>query len=749
MRWKKFVGGLALGLTAVTGCKQPIFMTEGDYQNTLTAVALPKDLEENPRHGSITPDLAGKITPAPADVLNPDRPVRFLTLSEAIKQALENGTIGLQAGSGQSNDAGAFGAPISARGLQFGAIDQDSIRVQALNPANIATDIEAALSRFDAHWVSSMTWNTTDRPVGTALDVFQAQATNAIRTQAAELSSTLLKPLPTGGVAGITFDTQYQLTNLPARVNPSYTPSVTFQFEQPLLQGFGVDVNQIRADPIVSALSPQAQFGVRNAGEGILLTRIRYDQARADFELNVQNMLLNVEVAYWNLYAAYGQLYAQEIGLRKNLEIWNLTRQRVEAGLKGNTLAEFYDAQGKYETSRSQWLGALGAVLEAERNLRGLMGLKPEDGTRLVPSDPPTLAPFRPDWETALQEALVLKPELAILREQIKAGQLHLIDLKNKTLPDLRFTSQYGINGIGTRLDGPDQNNALRDLSSDHFNNWALGLQLNVALGYRDANAGLRLGRIQLAQAYWSLRTAEDKVSRQLALQYRHISEFQGQMQRNLASAEAYNGELNVRFQQVRAGVATLDITLLSIQFGTQALAQYYQFVGQYNAALANFEYQKGTLLQRDNVVIADGPLPECAQVQAVEHKEERDKALDLREVAAPAPCAAPGCAPAAGPAPDGGSFSLPDWIKSRPPLPPEVNNPPAPLPPPAPKTLDQMSATTSRPSLPTVPAPPPTSAASSSGKVQPLSFPEDRKVPASLPPLPPLPTPDLGNGPR
>ncbi len=767
MRWKKFVGGLALSLTAATGCKQPVFMTEGDYQNNLTAMALPKDLEENPAHGSVQPDLTGKITPKPTDIFDPDRPVRYLSLTDALKAALENGTIG-QPGSGLSNDtSSAFPIAQNSRGLGYGAIDRDSIRVFALDPANVYTDIEAAESKFDTHWVSSMTWNTTDRPAGTAIDQFQAGTNGAIKTQAAELTTSLIKPLPTGGVAAITFDNQYQYSNLTSRVNPSYTPSVQFQFEQPLLQGFGVDINQIRADHPGSILSG-TQFATqpRNAQEGIVLTRIRFDQTRADFEANLQAMLLNVEIAYWNLYASYGQLYANEIALRKNLEVWRLTKERVEAGIKQFTQADVYESQGQYETSRSQWLASLGQVLEAERNLRGLMGMKPADETRLVPSDTPTLAPFRPDWETALQEALVLKPELVIEREQIKATQMHLIDMKNRLLPDVRFTSTYNANGIGSRLDGPDATpgqggNALRDLASDHFNSWSIGLRSDMQIGFRDANAGMRLARLQLAQAYWSLRTGEDKVTRYLALQYRHIKEYQEQLEMNLGAMEAYNNELIVRIQRIRAGTDTPDVTLQAIRFGAAAMVQYYQFLGSYNAALANFEFAKGTLLRRDNIIVADGPLPNCPQARAVEHEEERANALIARERPGPIGCGATqpdtNTTGAEQLRPD--MISLPDWIKSRQPLPPEVLAPAPSLP--AAHTLDQvgpgMGATplpASRPT-PTVPTGVPTTAApvapaaptvpvttapsgynNSYGTLRSLTFPDDRKVPGSLPPL-------------
>jgi outer membrane protein TolC len=777
MRWKKFVGGLALSLTAVTGCKQPVFLTEGDYQSTISAAQLPKDLEENPAHGSVNPDLAGKITGKPTDIFDPDRPVRYLSLTEAFRIALENGTVGQQAGSGLSNDTGTLlGVDQNFRGANYGAIDRDSIRVLALDPANVYTDVEASLSKFDVQWITSMSWNTTDRPVGSSLDVFQSQGTtNSINTQAAELTSSLIKPLPTGGVAAITFDNQYQLTNLPSRVNPSYTPSVQVQFEQPLLQGFGVDINQIRTDHPGSILSGTAfPTTARNAQEGIVLTRIRFDQTRASFELNLQTMMLNVEVAYWNLYAAYGQLYANEIALRKNLEVWRLTKERVEAGIKQFTQADVYESQGQYETSRSQWLASLGSVLEAERNLRGLLGMKPADETRIVPSDSPTLAPYRPDWETALQEALVLRPELVIAREQIKATQMHLIDQKNRLLPDVRFTATYNVNGIGDRLDGAPPDNALQNMASDHFNSWTIGLRGQYQIGNRDANAGLRLARLQLAQAYWSLRTDEDKVTRYLALQYRHIKEFQEQLSMNLSAMTAYNNELNVRIQRIKAGTDTPDVTLQAIRFGAAAMVSYYQFIGQYNSALATYEFAKGTLLRRDNIMVAEGPLPGCAQMKAVEHEDERAKALVACEHPGPLGCGPqqPDTNATAAPPLSPEMLSLPDWIKTRQPMPPEVMTPSSALP--APHTLDQIGpgmgattpqATSPAPTLPAsipTPAAPTTSAAPAApttpaatntgnygngyGTLRTLNFPQDNKAPATLPPLG---GPDVGGGSR
>jgi hypothetical protein len=379
-------------------------------------------------------------------------------------------------------------------------------------------------------------------------------------------------------------------------------------------------------------------------------------------------------------------------------------------------MADVYEALGQFETSRSDWLAALGQVLEAERNLRGLLGMPAEDGFRLVPSDAPNLAPYQPDWNTALQEALTLRPELVIAREQIKASQFNLMDLKNRMLPDLRFTASYDINAIGTRMDGADPDNAFRNLASNHFNNWGMGLRLDWPLGFRDAHAGVRAARLRLAQAYWSLRLDEDKAQRFLAQQYRDVLQFQKNIEINRNATEAYNNDLNVRLERVKAGIAVLgrdqDI-LQTIRLGTNAMILYYDYISRYNSALAKWEYAKGTLLRRNNVVIAEGPLPCCAQVRAVEHERERSKALEIRQRAQP--CLTP---PVNGevilpslPKPE--ALPLPELLKSQGPLPPEVyenaksetRNPKSPIPNPKPEA--GISREKESPQLPKTAMPP------------------------------------------
>src|SRR5262249_5917793 len=148
--------------------------------------------------------------------------------------------------------------------------------------------------------------------------------------------------------------------------------------------------------------------------------------------------------------------------------------------------------------------------------------------TRLVPSDAPTVAPYVPDWSTGLQEALTLRPELVIAREEVKANQFNVELQKNSLLPDVRFFANYDINSLGNRLDGPGgptNDNALRNLTDTNFHNWTLGVRGNVPIGFRQANATVRIARLNLARSYQILEQEELKIQRELSGTYQLLIE--------------------------------------------------------------------------------------------------------------------------------------------------------------------------------------------------------------------------------
>jgi outer membrane protein TolC len=630
----------------LAGCNQKlIYLSEVDAKHYARDLGVPDNLELQP-HASILP--GERRTPAPATVGDPDRPIRYISLAEAIAIALEQGNIGSQ--------SALFPGIVNDNLLQFngrfvGA--SDSIRVLALDPAIAGADIEASLSKFDARWVTSMTWNKRDDAVGNILVSFQ-------NGDNASFNTGLYKFMPTGGLAGVTFNMDYNFLTQPPGggqvfTNPAYRPRAQVVFEQPLWQDFGVEINQL----LVSHPGAITLSGIRAPGggrvEGVLIARLRYDQSRMEFERNINFMLLNVEYAYWNLYSGYFTLFSREQGLRQAFEAYKLNKARFEAGvIKQQDLEQ---TRAQYELFRAQRITALGQVLDRERQLRGLLGMAVDDGTRLVPSDLPTLAEFKPDWDSALQETLAYRPELVLARQDLKYRQFDTLIAKNQLKPDLRFFANYDINGLGTRLDGgpvsgfsfdpntlqqvPIPGNALSVLADNEFNSWNLGLRLDIPLGYRDAHALVRTARLNLARSYFQLKDQERKAEQFLALQYRELKQYYDEIQAQRAGREANARQLELRFQEFRVGRGTLDVLLEAQRNFADSLANEHIAIANYNNRLAGFQFAKGTIMSYDNVNISEGPLPQCAQVRAVEHQRRRTLALVGRE--RPAMMAPPG----------------------------------------------------------------------------------------------------------
>ena len=638
-RWATRVLAAVLAMAGASGCAKQLFMEPSDYIDTVR-MNLPKNIEESPAE-AIVPPAIDRLGDGPATVFDPSRPARYMSLKEAIAIGLEQGNTGLQ----NAANAGFK----SEQMPQFNGgtlVGSDAIRTLALDPANVAANIERSLSKFDARWITSMTWQKNDQPVAAQFVSFQSQ------NDAASFSSTLAKPLPTGGVAGITFSTNY--TKFPASlaagnnqfVNPNYVPRLQFTFEQPLAQMFGVEINQLASfhpsSLLINGLQPSGGQGV----EGILLTRIRYDQAKANFEVQVNFQLLNIEAAYWNLYSAYYTLYAQEEGLRQSFDGYRFTDARVRAGQDPPQNLE--QARAQFELFRGNVYRARGQVLEAERQLRGMLGLRSDDNTRIVPIDEPNLAQFRPDFYECANEAMAFRPEIMLARQDLKATQLNVILAKNLRRPDIRFISQYDMAGIGTSLDGPEfvtnsagqlQNgNAFRNFATNQFNSWQLGLRADIPLGFRDANAQVRQAQLALTRSYYQLRDTEMKTLEYLVSQHRSVY----QTHALIAPAKSRREALQIfvaktkELIQVGKWDSNVFFNYLQVQRDlAQSIADEFTAIANYNIALAQLEFAKGTILRYNNVSLSEGPLPEHVAKRAEDHFKERTAALKLHERAA------------------------------------------------------------------------------------------------------------------
>ena len=623
-QWKaRMVGGLiALSGLGMVGCKHQLF-TEPADSDLLRRPNIPAGLETRP-HDPILPPAAN-VQNDPATVLDLKRQLRPISLKEAIAIAVEQGNIG----------AGQTGSDSLALGANVGAgVTSDTVKAFVMDPAVQQAEVERVASRFDARWITSMSWNKQDQ----AQVSFQQSLSNG---DAAAFSSTLAKPLPTGGVAGITFSMNYQNLSTPptsslfAILATSYTSRVQFVFEQPLLQGFGVEANQLLSShPGSIGLIQGLRVGGANNGGGILVARVRNQQARTAFDAQMNQLLVNVEVAYWNLYAEYYNLHAQQEGLRQAFDAYKFIRPRVKEGLETDP-SQLPQLEAQYHQFYLQVIDARGRVLEAERKLRGLLGLRSDDGTIFHPTDEPVRALVAVNYQAAYHEGLQTRPEVLFARQELKAQQLVLQGRKYERMPDVRLFSSYDLNGVGSRFYGAD-NNTFSNLASNQFNNWQVGLRADIPFGFREANSLVRREQLNLWRVWVQLEDSERKVFELLVQAKRQLDQAYANIITNQRIKDATQQQVEIIAQRVKVGQFTGASAYLVLTQAQQSLARAvsaeFRAVADYNSALAQIEYAKGTIQRYNNVSVADGPLPAFVQTKAADHFRARSAAIQLRE---------------------------------------------------------------------------------------------------------------------
>ena len=345
----------------------------------------------------------------------------------------------------------------------------------------------------------------------------------------------ITKRAVTGSQFTIRHNVDYDANNAPGNLfDSAWNTNVEMEIRHPLLQGSGVQFNRIAG--------PNNLPGVYN---GVLIARLNTDVALTDFEIAVRDLVSNVENAYWDLYFGYRVLDARIQARDAALETWRriyalyeVDRRGGEAEKEAQAREQYFrfqqDVQNAmsgepYEQTRN-WNGlpsgafrTTGGVLMAERRLRLLMGLPPSDGRLLRPTDEPVLAQIAFDWDQVTAEATTRRVELRRQKWQIRRRELELIASKNYLLPRLDGVGRYRWRGFGDDLFPinepplPRFDNAYEDLTSGDFQEWQLGFELSMPIGFRLAHVAVRNAELLLARERAILRDQQREIVHEAA----------------------------------------------------------------------------------------------------------------------------------------------------------------------------------------------------------------------------------------
>lgn len=481
--------------------------------------------------------------------------------------------------------------------------------------------IEAALAAFDAQLNSKSFVNKNDFPVNNRL---LGGGTNLLQQDLITFQNEITKATAYGTELFARRNTTYDANNAPSNLFlSSWQTNLEAGFRHHLGRGGGLDYNRIAG--------PGALPGIYN---GVLIARVNADSSILDFEMGLRDLVSDVENAYWDLYFAYRNLEAKIAARDAALNTWRVERlyreQQSGSGEKEARAREQYyrfeaqvlealtgrevDGTRTNNGSSGGTFRAAEGVHTAERRLRLLMNLPINDDRMLRPVHDPILVKIIFDWQQVVGESLQLRPELRKQDLQLKRGHLELIASKNALLPQIDVLTQYRLRGFGHDLWGSNTeqfNNAIASMTSGQFQEWQFGLEMNLPVGFRRAYNNVRNAQLKLARDHDLLDQKQRRVIHDVSNAYasviRAFEIANVSMNQRLAAHEQLASLRNLEENSARVNTNEMLDAQSRV---SQADAAYYDAIVRYMIALKNIHFEKGTLLEYNNIAFVDRVRP-------------------------------------------------------------------------------------------------------------------------------------------
>ncbi|MGB0595575.1 MAG: TolC family protein [Rubripirellula sp.] len=472
--------------------------------------------------------------------------------------------------------------------------------------------LEAALSAFDAQAYGLGKWQNNDRRFNNR---FFGGGATAFQQDTHDYVFQLSKRMATGSQFALRSVTDYDANNATGNLTPSaWQTQIHAELRQPLLQGGGTTFNRIAG--------PSAKPGVYN---GILIAKVNQDISSAKFRQEMRDYVSDVVNAYWDLYFAYRDLDAKRASLERSRLTWQSLEAQRTSSLKSaapEALAreQYYRFQSELQdaiagklnqrtqvnnsTSGGTFAGATG-VQVAERRLRLLIGMPLSDGKLVRPADEPVDAPIVYDWDSISVEALEQRTELQQQRLLVKRREMELLAAKNFLLPTLDFITIYRLRGLDQGLMG--SNSAFEELGTTDYQEYEASLEWKMPVGYRQAHAAVQNAEIQIRRDKAILREQERQILHDLTAAVAESERALTQMNTNLNRYLAASDALNVLEANRTAGFPISLEQLLDAQRRvSESQSKYHLAAAEYSVAVKNVQYEKGTLLQSNLLVLVD-----------------------------------------------------------------------------------------------------------------------------------------------
>ena len=499
-----------------------------------------------------------------------------------------------EAGAGMPLGSDLYGKPYPEVNLSL----KDAIRISVehnlgtqvarLQQGVTQAELLAAQAAFDSSFVASSQANISNAP---SQDINLQGASNVPipvdfmnQFRQFNFSSGIQTPMETGGQFSATVVNQYTklYPNSVYTPNPAWINSVQLGLTQPLLQGFGSDVNMA----------------------GIRIARNNDRRSLQQLRANLLTLCRDVEAAYWQVVLTRQRVVAAQWLVKVGVEVRDVLSKRRSFDA---TLANYADAVAKVEDRKSQVIRTQRDVTAAVDKLKVLLNdsnFPVGDETMIVPTDFMVDEPLAFSLKDAIGTGVDQSPIITQALLSVDDASIRQVVADNGRLPSLNLTAQLQFQGMDTQ--NGDYSEAWSEVGAANFMSYLVGANFSQPIGNRGPEANYRRSRLERSKAVITYRAAIQQVVylvkdslRNIDTQYRLIEQTRAY---RLAQAE------NMRALMVdEQTIPSLTPEFLNLKFQRQndlASAENQEILAmvEYNNAIASLWMNMGTGLQMNRI---------------------------------------------------------------------------------------------------------------------------------------------------
>jgi outer membrane protein TolC len=354
---------------------------------------------------------------------------------------------------------------------------------------------------FDPAIVGQLNWTHQTTPQSNSVTT----GTPSLISETTLANAGIQRGFSTGAVAGLMFNNSHQaLNSLRTAYNPYTGSNLGLNVSQPLLRGFGLGLNR-------------------------RFIRIAGDEQKIGGLLFQQQLIASV-YGVIRLYTDFVALYQDVKVKQESVTTAERLLSDVSAQVEEGTLApvEQTRANAQVFSTRQDLANSQGLLEEQEAILKNVLTRQGNEdlevrSAHIIPTDAleiPAQDNIQP-IQDLVAEALANRPDLRQARLQIDISRIGLQGSKNATLPEVDLLGVVANSGLAGALNPLEPSadpaliggfgGVLDQILSRRYPTYGIGLQLNLPLRNRIAEADFARDQIQVKQSEVRLRQLENQ----------------------------------------------------------------------------------------------------------------------------------------------------------------------------------------------------------------------------------------------